>query len=85
MDVFMKYQIEKFFYDKPTKTLTADASCLGFPPGRWPFNITVKGMTGKEIDFVLMGPRNDREGEAVCQIYKPMNSTLDVKISIYND
>lgn len=81
----MKFQIEQFFYDKPTKTLTTDASMLGFPPGRWPVNITIKGKTGQEIEFALTGPQKSKEGEVMCQIYKPINNPLNVKVSIYND
>lgn len=73
--------VEKFTFNKDTRTFSADASDLGLPVGVWPEKITLRNEQGLEADFYF---REDLRfhGEFAGMEYANA-STLSVKI--FND
>ena len=76
--------IDDLHWDKKAKYLSTEASTLGFPPGRWPQGLRIKGKF--ETHYFVMGARI--EGGHGYEYYPELFSGISgrvVKLLVFND
>lgn len=80
--------LEKFNWNKKTRTLSADASELGIPPGVCLSHVKVKSdKTGVEKTFFLMDSEETEWGSPIFWVYydRAQNAAGRIKLVIWND
>jgi len=75
------FNVNKFTFDKDTRTFAADASDLGLAPAVWPEEITVVNDIGLEAKFEIRTPVNFKRGFVG---YRYTNAST-LAVMIYND
>jgi len=82
-----QFTLDQFSWHEDGRVLSAMASDLSLPPGRWPEKIYIKGM--KVVEFNNPTARQDKEGDTLYMVYLPSRHSTALgtvnKLFIWND
>lgn len=80
-------ELSRFSWDKKSRTLTADASDLGWGPRyRWPIDLYVRSHhTGNIECFERSQTITTPEGQFSGVVYEARNSALGIRATVFND
>lgn len=74
------FEINAYFCTRNRGKWIAEASDLGFPPGRWPNRIRLNISPGMYFEYHEPRPILDREGDVMVYVYRSTNGGAELHI-----